>query len=155
MSTALLETIPSTVAAALNSIDKESKSVEVQKLTGLTVGPFGVFKAEKPQEPGLEASFTSGGALSPEGPSHDSDLGNMPPDSTLSNENMYGARSNCQGDVNSRHHLQSPGLDIKFLSGNEADTQIYLTEIERLVRLRGLTKLAVSRRAHLLHSIYA
>ncbi|KAB8238720.1 transcription factor domain-containing protein [Aspergillus alliaceus] len=134
MSTALLETIPSTVAAALNIIDKGSKSVEVQKLTGLMVGPFGVFKAEKPQEPGLEASFTSEGALSPEGPSHDSDLGNMPPDSTLSNENMY---------------------NIKFLSGNEADTRIYLTEMERLARLRGLTKLAVSRRAHLLHSIYA
>ncbi|KAH6967567.1 fungal-specific transcription factor domain-containing protein [Ilyonectria sp. MPI-CAGE-AT-0026] len=41
------------------------------------------------------------------------------------------------------------------LSGNVRDTRCYLMEMERLIRLRGLAKPVVSRRARLLHHIYA
>ena len=44
---------------------------------------------------------------------------------------------------------------IQVLTGNERDTQRYLTEAERLIRLRGLAKQVVSRRARSLHHIYA
>ncbi|KAK1702629.1 fungal-specific transcription factor domain-containing protein [Colletotrichum acutatum] len=44
---------------------------------------------------------------------------------------------------------------LSLLSGNEQDTCRYLLEMERLIRVRGLRKPKLSRRARLLHNIYA
>ncbi|RGP77150.1 hypothetical protein FLONG3_4665 [Fusarium longipes] len=46
-------------------------------------------------------------------------------------------------------------LATALLSGNETDTRWCLTEMERLISWRGLTKPSISRRARLLHNIYA
>ncbi|KAL4883523.1 fungal-specific transcription factor domain-containing protein [Aspergillus karnatakaensis] len=46
-------------------------------------------------------------------------------------------------------------LATAILSGNEIDTRQYLTEMEHLIRWRGLKKPAVSRRARSLHNVYA
>ncbi|KAG8672308.1 hypothetical protein FPOAC1_005572 [Fusarium poae] len=46
-------------------------------------------------------------------------------------------------------------LATALLSGNETDTRWCLTEMERLISWRGLTKPRISRRARLLHNIYA
>ncbi|KAF4965710.1 hypothetical protein FSARC_6493 [Fusarium sarcochroum] len=46
-------------------------------------------------------------------------------------------------------------LATALLSGNENDTRWCLTEMERLISWRGLTKPSISRRARLLHNIYA
>ncbi|KAK1659589.1 fungal-specific transcription factor domain-containing protein [Colletotrichum godetiae] len=46
-------------------------------------------------------------------------------------------------------------LATALLSGNEQDTCRYLLEMERLIRVRGLRKSKLSRRARLLHNIYA
>ncbi|KAK1543523.1 hypothetical protein CPAR01_04156 [Colletotrichum paranaense] len=46
-------------------------------------------------------------------------------------------------------------LATALLSGNEQDTCRYLVEMERLIRTRGLRKSKLSRRARLLHNIYA
>ena len=43
---------------------------------------------------------------------------------------------------------------MQTLSGNSADARCYLIDAERLLRLRGLTKREVSRRARLLHHVY-
>lgn len=46
-------------------------------------------------------------------------------------------------------------LATSVLSGKEVDSRRYLTEMERLIRTRGLTKPKISRRARLLHNVYA
>ncbi|KAK1623158.1 fungal-specific transcription factor domain-containing protein [Colletotrichum phormii] len=46
-------------------------------------------------------------------------------------------------------------LATALLSGNEQDTCRYLLEMERLIRVRGLRKSKLSRRARLLHNVYA
>ncbi|KAF4810945.1 Arginine metabolism regulation protein II [Colletotrichum siamense] len=46
-------------------------------------------------------------------------------------------------------------LASALLSGNEAESHKYLVEMERLIRVRGLTKPKLSRRARLFHNIYA
>ncbi|KAF5022186.1 hypothetical protein F66182_5773 [Fusarium sp. NRRL 66182] len=46
-------------------------------------------------------------------------------------------------------------LATALLSGNETDTRWCLTEMERLITWRGLSKPSISRRARLLHNIYA
>ncbi|CAI6100656.1 unnamed protein product [Clonostachys chloroleuca] len=46
-------------------------------------------------------------------------------------------------------------LATAVLSGNERDSRRYLTEMERVIRLRGLTGKGISRRARLLHQVYA
>ncbi|GAB7328603.1 hypothetical protein MBLNU13_g00545t2 [Cladosporium sp. NU13] len=46
-------------------------------------------------------------------------------------------------------------LATALVSGNDKDARRYLVEMERLIRNRGLTKRVISRRARLLHNVYA
>lgn len=52
-------------------------------------------------------------------------------------------------------HAGSEADWYQLLSGIESDTRWCLTEMEYLITLRGLTKPSISRRARLLHNIYA
>ncbi|KAJ3538811.1 hypothetical protein NM208_g5738 [Fusarium decemcellulare] len=65
----------------------------------------------------------------------------------------------CQPPNKAKYKEQLMGISAvlatALLSGNEGDTRWCLTEMERLISWRGLTKPSISRRARLLHNIYA
>ncbi|KAM5344184.1 hypothetical protein ACJ41O_012721 [Fusarium nematophilum] len=65
----------------------------------------------------------------------------------------------CQPPGKAKYKEQLMGISatlaFALLSGNEGDTRWCLTEMERLISWRGLTKPTISRRARLLHNIYA
>ncbi|KAF4446776.1 arginine metabolism regulation ii [Fusarium albosuccineum] len=65
----------------------------------------------------------------------------------------------CQPPNKAKYKEQLMGISsvlaTALLSGNEGDTRWCLTEMERLISWRGLTKPSISRRARLLHNVYA
>ncbi|RMJ09884.1 hypothetical protein CDV36_010482 [Fusarium kuroshium] len=65
----------------------------------------------------------------------------------------------CQQPNKAKYKEQLMGISAvlatSLLSGNGDDTRWCLTEMERLISWRGLTKPSISRRARILHNIYA
>jgi arginine metabolism regulation protein II len=81
----------------------------------------------------------------------------QPPNKAKYKEQLMGISAVLATSVSLHPVLSVSSLIIllQLLSGNQDDTRWCLTEMERLISWRGLTKPSISRRARILHNIYA
>lgn len=104
MSTALLADVPSTVTAALNQIDDESRAVEDQTSAKYAVGPFSVFRTAA--SPSIETPAASSSIETTISPSVETTFsGSM--DTALTNSLPFA--DNEIGGTNNAHNLDAGG----------------------------------------------